>query len=271
MEGVSADNGSRSDSAEGNLYSLFVCEDYVEKSWTFGELTQPLLCSNMSTTDFDLTGQIVWPACVLLSWFIYWKNKDFQGKVVVELGAGCGLGGFVAANYAKKVIITDGNDVVMSLINKNKVHLKSENVVPLKLLWGIHSEVENTLTTDENNDAVYPDVIIGADVILWPNQVVNLLYTLRWMLLKKRSSAVCYISYIVRAHTTTDLLYSHAERLGLVIATVPIENFVPEDCHDFDALEKRLLCISIADNYVEDASDMNDSPELNLMTAAMPC
>eukprot|EP01032_Pedospumella_encystans_P038047 gene38047-43094_t len=21
---------------EGNLYNLFVCEDYVEKSWTFG-------------------------------------------------------------------------------------------------------------------------------------------------------------------------------------------------------------------------------------------
>ena len=35
---------------EGNLYNLFVCEDYVEKSWTFGELVQPLLCSNMSST-----------------------------------------------------------------------------------------------------------------------------------------------------------------------------------------------------------------------------
>lgn len=65
-----------------NLYGLFICEDYVEKFWTFADLKQPLLCSNMSSTDHDLTGQIVWPACVLLSWFIYHNRAKFTDKVL---------------------------------------------------------------------------------------------------------------------------------------------------------------------------------------------
>ena len=63
-----------------NLYSLFVSEDYVEKSWYFHELQQPLLCSPQCSTDYDLTGQIVWPASVLLSWFIYRNKELFIGK-----------------------------------------------------------------------------------------------------------------------------------------------------------------------------------------------
>ena len=35
----------------------------------------------------------------------FWTN--FQGKTVLELGSGPGLCGLVAANFAKKVILTD--------------------------------------------------------------------------------------------------------------------------------------------------------------------
>ena len=62
-------------------------------------------------TDHDLTGQIVWPACVFLSWFVYTHQDLFRDRVVLELGAGCGLGGFVSAHYARSAFITDGNEV----------------------------------------------------------------------------------------------------------------------------------------------------------------
>lgn len=228
-----------------NLYGLFICEDYVEKSWQFGELTQPLLCSNMSSTDHDLTGQIVWPACVLLSWFIYHNRAKFTDKVVVELGAGCGLGGFVAANFCKSCTITDGNDIVCELLKRNKEHLNFGNVEIAKLLWGIKEEVDvNTVTK--------PDIIIGADVILWPNQIIALLHTIRWLLEGKKNEAVCYISYIVRANTTTERLFATAAKLGLDISTVPIEEFVPADCHEFDTLQKMLLCITLNAQMTEE-------------------
>ena len=259
------------ESDEG-LYGLFVCEDYVEKTWEFEDLTQPLLCSNMSSTDHDLTGQIVWPACVLLSWFIY-KNRDqFKDKVVIELGAGCGLGGFVAAHYSSKCIITDGNDIVCNLLIKNKEHLQTENVEIAKLLWGLKGEIESTLPLSSS----HPDIIIGADVILWPNQIIHLLHTLRWLLALKHKQSKCFISYIVRANTTTERLFATADKLGLQIDTVPVESFVPVDCRDFDSLQKMLLCISIkpdidiADVLAREDAD-TELQALQMDTVNRPC
>ena len=254
------------DDDEGNLYNLFVCEDYVEKSWTFGELVQPLLCSNMSSTEYDLTGQIVWPACVLLSWFIYQNRELFRGQNVLELGAGCGLGGFVAAHYASKCIITDGNDIVCSLLDQNKVHLQTDHVQVSKLLWGLRSEIIDCVGEDLAHS---PDIIIGADVILWPNQIHALLTTIRWLLARKRDKAVCYISYIVRAHTTTQRLFATAERLGLSLETEPIDNFVPEEVHDFDVLEKKLLVIRIRPEVTQEELDSDVSADVDDLTAQM--
>jgi predicted nicotinamide N-methyase len=228
---------------DGNLYNLFVCEDYVEKTWRFGDVEQRLLCSNMSSTDHDLTGQIVWPACVLLSWFIYQNSDHFKGKKCLELGAGCGLAGFVAAKYAAQCTITDGNDIVCTLLARNKEHLAAPNVAIEKLLWGIRSELDRVFP----NDSDWPDAIIGADVILWPNQISQLLHTIRWLLIKRPSTSTCFISYIVRANTTTDKLFSTAERLGLAVDSVPVESFVPADCREFDSLEKKLLKITITE------------------------
>ncbi len=79
---------SEDDGGDYNLDSFFICEDYVEKTWTFDDVSQSLLCSGMSSTDHDLTGQIVWPASEILSWFVCKNRHLFQDKVVLELGAG---------------------------------------------------------------------------------------------------------------------------------------------------------------------------------------
>ena len=252
-----------------DMYSLFVCEDYVEKSWVFGDLSQSLLCSNMSSTDHDLTGQIVWPACVLLSWFIYSNKTEFRYARVLELGAGCGLAGFVAANYASSCVITDGNDIVVKLLKKNQEFLAMENVTTDKLLWGEKASLEDALKTSDDFQTIvsYPDIVIGADVVLWPNQVMSLLCTIRWVLVARSVSipsgsmtpARCYISYIVRARATTDLLYSTAKSLGLAIESIEISSFVPSSCTAFDALEKLLLKISIREGATE--SELSEETE----------
>lgn len=267
------------DIAEDYLGNLFVCEEYIEKSWTFGGLTQPLLCSNMSSTDHDLTGQIVWPACVLLSWFIYGNRTLFKGVNVIELGAGCGLAGFVAANYCRSCCITDGNDIVMKLLKQNAEFLKTENVSVQKLLWGVKSEVEGFelvpgSTIDGKTGGI--DIVIGADVILWPNQVMSLLYTVRWLLSPKQSTAACYISYIVRANSTTDLLFKTASSLGLIVDTIPISSFVPSDCTAFDSMEKMLLKIMINESVSDEALKGKEITDIeqygqSMLVSNMPC
>jgi hypothetical protein len=263
------------DEEEGGLmFNLFICEDYVEKTWTFGDLDQKLLCSNMSSTDHDLTGQIVWPACVLLSWFIHGNQKLFENKQVVELGAGCGLGGFVAAHYSSRVVITDGNDIVIKLLNQNKEHLKTDNVQVSKLLWGVKDNVELLYGSLDSKivEATHPEVIIGADVILWPNMIISLLYTVRWLLSYKPQDSKCYISYIVRANATTDLLFKTASKIGLLIEDIPIASFLPEDCRFFDGTTKHLLSLSIDEGAVFDP----DSEEIReyarqIESSSAPC
>ena len=42
-----------------------------------------------------------------------------KDKSILELGAGPGLCGLIAANEARQVVLTDYMDVVMDLIDKN--------------------------------------------------------------------------------------------------------------------------------------------------------
>lgn len=316
-----------------SIYSLFVCEEYITKNWSFDSLQQQLLCSNMSSTDHDLTGQIVWPACVLLSWFIH-SNRDtlFSGKHLLELGAGCGLAGFVAANYCRSVLITDGNDIVVRLLDRNWHFLRhlQDRVAVAKLLWGDVNEINKAISIDHSKSNIayteaktsviagvsvttstdtdsataksaaaataaaaassdytdgevprclqrYPDVVIGADVVLWPNQVIGLLFTIRCLLHRRgRAEAQCYISYIVRAHSTTKLLLQTAMEMGLRVDSIPIESFVPSDCRDFDELEKQLLKFTIDHSTPEERLLDTNSAEIEryheaMQVSNMPC
>lgn len=231
MKGPVNDEKNEDGGEEDSMFSsLFVCEEYVEKYFSFWGVEQRLLCSNMSTTDHDLTGQIVWPASKSLSWFIAKNgNELFSGKNVIELGAGCGLAGFVCAQFCKYIAITDGNEVVLRLIKRNieeKIAVSncpSRNVLASKLIWGQKQAVEDFLA---ENKCPPPDIIIGADVILWPAYTRALLLTVRWLLSLKPGSK-CFISYINRAQSTTDLLYGHAKDLNLTINTIPLDSFLP--------------------------------------------
>ena len=89
----------------GCLSNLFVDEEYTEQTYEFSNCEQKLLCSMNACTAHDLTGQIVWPASVLLGWFVDVHGQEyFSDQVIIELGAGCGLGGFVAAQYGLVVV-----------------------------------------------------------------------------------------------------------------------------------------------------------------------
>lgn len=262
---------------ENSLYSFFVCEEYVEKKWLFDDLEQALFCSTMSTTAHDLTGQIVWPASVILAWFITRNQAIFSNSKVIELGAGCGLAGFLLSQFATFVTITDGNNVVLRLLKKNQDHLCIKNVNVCKLLWGTTSSLRCTF-----ENLVFPQYIVGADIILWPNQIMPLLFTIRWLLLaflfsqhhvpdENRIRGKAFVSYIVRATTTTDLFYETATTLGLSVAIIPREQFLQDQYDKFSHLDSRLFEISLTNSEEKTDFKWFDEPETQLENAYLPC
>ena len=74
---------------------LFLNEDYDEVAFEVGGVTQRVLCLQSASTDHDLTGQVVWPVSVLLAWFVASRRDRLRGARVLEVGAGCGLPGFL--------------------------------------------------------------------------------------------------------------------------------------------------------------------------------
>lgn len=206
----------------GTIAGLFICEEYIQKSWRFDDETVTLLCSNMSTTDHDLTGQIVWPAAVVLSWFVNHRKNSFKAASVIELGAGCGLSGFLCGVYSSKTLVTDGNEIVLRLLEQNRIFCKNTSISVRKLVWGIKKEVEDVTPVFGE-----PDIIIGADVVLWPSFVSPLLRTVRWLLACKPRDSVCYISYVLRAVSTTNIFLSVAETMDLTVVEIPAISFLP--------------------------------------------
>ena len=53
------------------------------------------------------------------AWMVESSLEMFRDKTVLELGAGPGLCGLVTAHVAKTVVLTDYQDLVMDLIDKN--------------------------------------------------------------------------------------------------------------------------------------------------------
>ncbi len=112
-----------------------------------------------ASTDHDRTGLVLWPISEHLASFICEKGKEFfVGRQVLELGAGCGLLGLVASQFASKAILTDGNNAVLDLLRRN-AELSSSNSVEIRQLrWGLEEDVLDCLKTFGP-----PEVIVAAD------------------------------------------------------------------------------------------------------------
>jgi predicted nicotinamide N-methyase len=64
-------------------------------------------------------GVAMWPSGIALAHEILARGKEFRGKTVLELGAGTGLPGIVAASLGARVVQTDRHEVAMSICRRN--------------------------------------------------------------------------------------------------------------------------------------------------------
>ncbi|KAF8668904.1 hypothetical protein HU200_052110 [Digitaria exilis] len=93
--------------------SFFVDRSYEMTTFTFGSHELRLLCLRAASTDYDLTGQLVWPGAVLMNNYLSEHPETVNECSVIELGSGIGITGILCSRFCKKVVLTDHNDEVL--------------------------------------------------------------------------------------------------------------------------------------------------------------
>jgi predicted nicotinamide N-methyase len=235
-------------------------------------LSLTLCASPAATTDVDLTGQIVWPVSILLSHYLASARggRRVEQGHVVELGAGTGLPGLVAAHCgADQVVVTDGNDLVVDLLQRNIVTASqchtdtnvskndilstasSQNTLPIQatpLMWGNVQQVRDVLTRLRNR----VDVVLAADVVQWPAVLEPLLHTVKALMWRRHDSnneinilppksdkdAVFLLGIVNRANDIYQEFLNKAQALGFIWKSIPPDTFlkdgvVPPSCREF--------------------------------------
>jgi hypothetical protein len=91
----------------------WVFNSYVTKEFVLGPHTIKVMCLQASSTDFDLTGQLIWPGAELLNNYLVQNFHILQGLSVIELGSGVGLTGLLCAHYCHHVVMTDHNATIL--------------------------------------------------------------------------------------------------------------------------------------------------------------
>ena len=82
-------------------------------------LTLVLSCAAPSAADYDLTGQVIWPAAEMLAAYLALNSQLVKGRACAcELGAGLGLVGILAAQSCP-VVLTDHNDIILDVLRRN--------------------------------------------------------------------------------------------------------------------------------------------------------
>ena len=210
--------------------------------------------SSSACTDFDLTGQVLWPISLLLGHYLastaVQRHLSSSNGIVVELGAGgTGVPGLVAAHAPpRQVVLTDGNASVLPLLQDNvERHSFGGGGVPVvqvscqELIWGDCTQLQNL--RDQLLGPV--SMVVAADVVQWPSVLEPLLWTIQALLLRspnKEDKSCCdagvfVLGLVTRAESTVSLFFQLAKSLGFSWRRIPrrdylVDGQLPESCHE---------------------------------------
>jgi predicted nicotinamide N-methyase len=98
-------------------------------------------------------GVVLWPAAIALAHEVATRPAEFRGKSVLELGAGTGVPGIVAASLGAKVVQTDKNELALHVCRLNGERNRIPNVAYQLADW-----------TEWKDEQRY-DWILGSDVL----------------------------------------------------------------------------------------------------------
>ncbi|MCD7465068.1 hypothetical protein HAX54_000483 [Datura stramonium] len=219
--------------------SFFINDDYQITDFTFGTHVLQLYCLQSSSTDFDLTGQLVWPGAVLLNDYLTKNANMLQGCSVIELGSGVGITGVLCSRFCREVVMTDHNDEVLKILKKNiKLQESSDDSMCCtelkaeKLEWGNSDQLNCILQGHPKGF----DLVLGADIYIlvdlsptalivffcFQQANVPLLFDTVEQLLRDRDQSKCkfILAYVSRAKVMDVMVIDEAIRHGLQINEV---------------------------------------------------
>ncbi|KAM6957124.1 histone-arginine methyltransferase METTL23 [Aplochiton taeniatus] len=140
-------------------------------------------------------GMYVWPCAVVLAQFVWTQRRGMHQKTVLELGAGVGLPGIVAAKCGANVVLSDSTELPLCLENcRRSCTINSlPDVLVVGLTWG---EISPDIV-------LLPplDLILGSDVFYEPEDFENVIVTISF-LLKKNPAAQFWATYQERRDMT---------------------------------------------------------------------
>ena len=216
-----------------------------------------------------------------------------SGKNVVELGSGVGLPGFVASEFANKVLLTDGNDFVVDsilnrsvsfyntnmsdsiLVQSSSSHCKN-NISVQKFIWGDKEQLKEIL-----EDFGTVDVIVAADVVQWPSVLEPFLHSCK-ALLWKSSKPLLVLGLVQRAQSTYREFFKVANQLGFVWERVSYEIFLPggvlpEACQEYGVGKPEIYELQLASRLnspilLNDVEDQSTSVTgIKYQFSSLPC
>ena len=138
-------------------------------------------------------GCVVWDAALLLAKYLDFNSERLalRSAHVVELGAGTGFCGLMAAALGARVVITDLSycvDIMQRNVRKNK-HLVEDKVKVEEFDWS---------QTDPNNDKFFGlnleeiNLILVSDCVYYEQSVEQLLQTMVWLSSKGATVLLSY-------------------------------------------------------------------------------
>ncbi|GAB2277086.1 hypothetical protein Dimus_011795 [Dionaea muscipula] len=149
--------------------SFFINDNYQLTTFTFGSQVIELYSLQSASTDFDLTGQLVWPGAMMLNDYLSKNAEMLQGCSVIELGSGVGITGMLCSRFCNKVVLTDHNEEVLKILKRNvDLHTSSGNsprcteLIAEKLEWGNSDHINGIIQRYPNGF----DLILGADIYI---------------------------------------------------------------------------------------------------------
>ncbi|KAL2456240.1 putative methyltransferase family protein [Abeliophyllum distichum] len=224
--------------------SFFINDNYQLTTFTFGAQVIDLHCLQSASTDFDLTGQLVWPGAVLLNDYLSKNAEMLQGRSIIELGSGVGITGILCSRFCREVVLTDHNEEVLKILKKNiELHESSQNSLCCaelkaeKLEWGNSDQLNCILQGHPKGF----DLVLGADIYIqictihqlvlyacfivcncFQQSSIPLLFDTVEKLLGVAREKKCkfILAYVSRAKVMDTLVISEAIRHGLQINEV---------------------------------------------------
>ncbi|KAJ7551532.1 hypothetical protein O6H91_06G018900 [Diphasiastrum complanatum] len=210
---VSSSTASNAEEEEVCLdESFFINEDYTLQTYVIGNYVFEMLCLPSSSTDYDLTGQLLWPGTTILNDYLIHNIEHFQG-----------LTGLLCGHFCDQVVMTDHNDIVLKVMQKNinlqhpRTGGRSANIECEMLDWGNRHQLDVILHKHKRGF----DFVLGADICYQQSSLPLLFATVKHLLAYNEAGCKFLLAYVSRTKSVDAAVLVEASKLNLEVCEAP--------------------------------------------------